>query len=198
MVNVCAVPGCLSSARHDKDRHFYRFPSKETRRRQWIQACNRPELLKKSAATIKTYFMCDLHFKPSDRITKCLKNFAIPTLNLPQKDIANANRSKLTQTEETHSSHHADAKDAACQTDPVLCIVETATAPLAIDDFGITLAAVPGAWWSHPKRRRMQDTHSESILHNNHASCSNVETVVIKVEEEDSKIEIEDGIVDDF
>ncbi|KAJ2942159.1 hypothetical protein O0L34_g11077 [Tuta absoluta] len=195
MVNACAVPSCRSSARYDKDRHFYRFPSEETRRRQWIQACNRPELLNKSAATTpKTYYMCDLHFQPSDLVTKRLKKFAIPTLNLP-------NSSKLTQTEETHSSrrtsHHADAKDAACQTDPV-CIVETATAPLSIDGFGITLAAVPGAWWSHPKRRRMQDTHSESILHNNHASGSNVETVVIKMEEEDIKIEIEEGIVDDF
>ncbi|KAI5630880.1 THAP domain-containing protein [Phthorimaea operculella] len=194
MVNVCAVAGCLSNARHDKNRHFYRFPSEEERRRQWIQACNRPELSEKSPATLKTYYMCDLHFQPSDRITKCLKKFAIPTLNLPKQDIGKP--SKLTQTTETHShcrSKHVDVKDSSCQTDPVYIkyLVSIPTTTRVTD--GILASSTPVVEMGSMVTIQGPTTSDLEVTE----PVSDIETVVIKVEE-DAKEEMEEGIEDEF
>lgn len=71
---------------------FFNFRSKK-----WLQACGRPDLYAKTPEMLhKTYVICDLHFKPDDFLKRHLRQFVIPTQNLP----GNITASASTQTDE--------------------------------------------------------------------------------------------------
>ncbi|KAG7301917.1 hypothetical protein JYU34_013335 [Plutella xylostella] len=98
----CAVYSCMKTDR-EPDLNFFRFPRDANRRRTWILAIGREDLLSKCDTMNHTsYHACSLHFEESAiKIVKQLKEDAIPTLSLPDlsEDNKKATKSIETQTE---------------------------------------------------------------------------------------------------
>ena len=93
MPRQCAVYGCFSSQRHNKDLNFHIFPKDESRRKTWIHLCKR-----KDPISVDKALICSLHFDksayenhmrlellnlPKHKSRARLKEDAIPTLLLP-------------------------------------------------------------------------------------------------------------------
>ncbi|KAI5644640.1 transposase protein domain-containing protein [Phthorimaea operculella] len=106
MAHYCSVFGCLKNTRDDKELKVFRFPSQESRCRQWVSAIGRTDFETKSVDILnKNYYVCYHHFSNSViKITKtrwCLHKDAVPTLQLPQPESIpiTPSHSKHTQTD---------------------------------------------------------------------------------------------------
>ena len=60
MVTYCAVFGCNSNAKQNKDLLFHTFPKDEETRKKWVNACKRADKFNADNGRI-----CSLHFEKS-------------------------------------------------------------------------------------------------------------------------------------
>ncbi|GJQ72835.1 hypothetical protein Trydic_g1484 [Trypoxylus dichotomus] len=82
----CAVSVCKNNTNSNKKYSFFKFPKEKERVLQWIDRCNRPDLLEKNLERIwKSTFVCGKHFE-NHMFLNDLKNrlqpHAIPSLFL--------------------------------------------------------------------------------------------------------------------
>ena len=97
MPNNCAVFGCYSRDRKDNNNiRFFTFPQNEEDKKKWVHLCKRQDPINTKVARV-----CNLHFEPSafrrflkyellnlpvPQNMRPLKDGALPTLNLPDKE----------------------------------------------------------------------------------------------------------------
>ncbi|XP_064540527.1 zinc finger protein 84-like [Drosophila montana] len=84
----CIVKSCRRSYRNGSPVKMFRFPKKESLRRQWIENCGLPHDFNMRA------FICDLHFEKKSIGKKFLKSNVVPTLNLFDPSDSNIDISK--------------------------------------------------------------------------------------------------------
>ncbi|KAI5641876.1 THAP domain-containing protein [Phthorimaea operculella] len=103
---LCAVEGCRSSRRRDKNLSFFHLPADEKTRKTWTELIKRPDLARPGTKR-KSHFVCSLHFEPSViRYKAQLLPKALPTISIPvvpQPTTSNRNKTETkdssTQTE---------------------------------------------------------------------------------------------------
>ncbi|XP_030565509.1 zinc finger protein 888-like [Drosophila novamexicana] len=79
----CIVKSCRRSYRNGSPVKMFRFPKKESLRRQWIEKCGLPRDFKMRAV------ICDSHFEKESIGKRFLKSNVVPTLNLFDPSDAN-------------------------------------------------------------------------------------------------------------
>lgn len=79
----CIVRSCRRSYRNGSPVKMFRFPKKESLRRQWIEKCGLPRDFKMRAV------ICDSHFEKKSIGKRFLKSNVVPTLNLFDPSDAN-------------------------------------------------------------------------------------------------------------
>ncbi|CAH2092523.1 unnamed protein product [Euphydryas editha] len=83
--SLCAVEGCRSNKRKNKNLSFFYLPADEERRKTWTELIGRPDLASPKMK-IKSHFVCSLHFDPSViTYTPKLLPDALPTKLLPDQ-----------------------------------------------------------------------------------------------------------------
>uniref|UniRef100_A0AAV2J8K4 THAP domain-containing protein 1 n=1 Tax=Knipowitschia caucasica TaxID=637954 RepID=A0AAV2J8K4_KNICA len=79
MLDHCAVPDCTGGKSDSQP--LFRFPLDSERCQQWVEKCQREDLLQKPAEQLYKYErICGKHFEPSVLENVVLKDDAIPTI----------------------------------------------------------------------------------------------------------------------
>ncbi|CAH2218482.1 jg9828 [Pararge aegeria aegeria] len=85
-VKYCAAFNCLNTSR-DPTLSFFILPVEAERRRKWLKAIDREDLLTKENLKPKSYVVCSAHFEKSAiKIVTKLSSDAIPTIFPHKKD----------------------------------------------------------------------------------------------------------------
>ncbi|XP_028167614.1 52 kDa repressor of the inhibitor of the protein kinase-like [Ostrinia furnacalis] len=88
----CCVNGCVAKRKNkDYSMSFFKIPDDPERRREWLAAIDREDLLdeKKSKRKFRNYFVCSEHFEESAIVTTICKRItqdAVPVKSLPYKN----------------------------------------------------------------------------------------------------------------
>ncbi|KAJ8716594.1 hypothetical protein PYW07_003221 [Mythimna separata] len=83
MVYFCLVRYCKSTAlKSTRSLTFHRVPTGYKRRKEWLEVCNRTDLIDKSWPFFKRKYVCSKHFEKTMYGKTYLHKFAIPTLYL--------------------------------------------------------------------------------------------------------------------